>query len=67
MHFCVFFFFIFFLFLFLTEFSEEEKKNIMNSDGFKDFFDYSTKIVERALDEPYDFMIDYRIDNTIEE
>jgi len=51
----------------ITEFSEEEKKNIMNSDGFKDFFDYSTKIVERALDEPYDFMIDYRIDNTIED
>jgi len=39
----------------------------MQTDGFKDFFDYSTKIVERALDEPYDFMIDYRIDNTVEE
>jgi len=51
----------------ITEFSEEEKKNIMQSDGFKDFFDYSTKIVERALDEPYDFMIDYRIDNTVED
>jgi len=49
------------------EFSEEEKKNIMQTEGFKDFFDYSTKIVERALDEPYDIMIDYRVDNTIEE
>ncbi|KAG4088674.1 WD40 repeat-like protein [Neocallimastix lanati (nom. inval.)] len=51
----------------ITEFSEEEKKNIMQTEGFKDFFDYSTKIVERALDEPYDIMIDYRVDNTIED
>jgi len=51
----------------ITEFSEEEKKNIMQSDVFKDFFDYSTKLVERALDEPYDFMVDYRVDNTIED
>ncbi|ORX56626.1 hypothetical protein BCR36DRAFT_580934 [Piromyces finnis] len=51
----------------ITEFSEEEKKNIMSSDGFKDFFDNSTKIVERALDESYDIMIDYRIDNAVED
>lgn len=51
----------------ITEFSEEEKKHIMKSEGFKDFFDYSTKLVERALDEPYDFMIDYRVDNTVED
>jgi len=51
----------------ITEFSEEEKKNIMQTEGFKDFFDYSTKIVERALDEPYDFMVDYRLDNTVED
>jgi len=51
----------------ITEFSEEEKKNIMQSDVFRDFFDYSTKLVERALDEPYDFMIDYRVDNTVED
>jgi hypothetical protein len=42
------------------ELSEEERREIVESDTFADFFDYSTKVVERILNESYDVTIDYR-------
>jgi len=39
--------------------SEEERRSILQSDAFLEFFDKSTKIVERALNEPFDILIDY--------
>lgn len=41
------------------EFSPEEAKEILNSDDFHDFFDKTTRIVERALNQPYDPTVDY--------
>ncbi|KAJ1916302.1 hypothetical protein H4219_003871 [Mycoemilia scoparia] len=41
--------------------SEEEQKSIVNSGHFGEFFEKSAKIVERALDEDYDFMVDYSL------
>ncbi|KAJ1963792.1 hypothetical protein IWQ62_003108 [Dispira parvispora] len=45
----------------LKELSEEEKQAIEQSAEFTDFMDFSSKLVERALNEPYDFMTDYTI------
>jgi dynein intermediate chain len=45
----------------MTDLSEEEKNSILTSDEFVDFVDYSTKVVERALNEKYDFMKDYTL------
>ncbi|RKP08796.1 WD40-repeat-containing domain protein [Thamnocephalis sphaerospora] len=45
----------------IRELSEDEKKNILTSDEFADFVDYSTKVIERALNEKYDFMKDYTV------
>lgn len=45
----------------MKELNDNEIREIINSDEFMDFVDYSTKIVERALNEKYDFMIDYTI------
>ncbi|CAG8492537.1 17708_t:CDS:10 [Acaulospora morrowiae] len=50
----------------LKDISEEEKRKIVNSAEFVEFIDYSTKIVERALNENYDFMKDYSIINDVE-
>ncbi|TPX60827.1 hypothetical protein PhCBS80983_g01515 [Powellomyces hirtus] len=44
--------------------TEDEKKSIVSSERFLDFFDYSSKLVERALNETtYDFMKDYTVDD----
>jgi dynein intermediate chain len=45
----------------LKDISEENRKKILSSNEFVEFFDHSTKIVERALNENYDFMKDYSI------
>ena len=42
--------------------SEEEQQRILTSDTFNDFLSRSSKIVERALDEDYDVLVDYTID-----
>ncbi|KAJ3036586.1 hypothetical protein HDV00_002546 [Rhizophlyctis rosea] len=43
------------------ELTEAERKSILTSERFMDFFDFSSKLVERALNDPYDFMTDYTI------
>ncbi|KAJ2964819.1 hypothetical protein NQZ79_g365 [Umbelopsis isabellina] len=43
------------------ELTDEERQAIMTSHTFLDFVDSSSKIVERALHETYDFMKDYTI------
>ncbi|KAK9761723.1 hypothetical protein K7432_013149 [Basidiobolus ranarum] len=45
----------------VRELSEEEKQAILASNEFVDFVDQSSKIIERALNEKYDFMIDYTL------
>jgi len=45
----------------LRDISEEDLKKILGSNEFVEFIDHSTKIVERALNENYDFMKDYSI------
>ncbi|CAG8509792.1 3071_t:CDS:10 [Funneliformis caledonium] len=45
----------------LKDLSEEDRKKILVSNEFAKFIDHSTKIVERALNENYDFMKDYSI------
>ena len=47
--------------------SEEEKKIIFNLPEFKDFVDVSTKFVERAINENYDIMRDYKVDDDLDE
>ena len=42
--------------------SEEEQTRILTSDTFYDFLSRSSKIVERALDEDYDVLVDYTMD-----
>jgi len=42
--------------------SEEEQQRILASDTFHDFLSRSSKIVERALDEDYDVLVDYTQD-----
>ncbi|TPX38502.1 hypothetical protein SeMB42_g06702 [Synchytrium endobioticum] len=41
------------------ELNEDEKQRILSSDHFCRFFEQSTKIVERALTDRYDIMMDY--------
>ncbi|XP_046700793.1 dynein, cytoplasmic 1, intermediate chain 2a isoform X2 [Silurus meridionalis] len=41
------------------ELTEEEKLQILHSEDFMDFFDHSTRIVERALSEHVDVFFDY--------
>ncbi|RUP37357.1 hypothetical protein BC936DRAFT_138445, partial [Jimgerdemannia flammicorona] len=48
------------------ELTEEEKRAIVTSPDFADFVDHSSKIVERALNEKYDFMKDYTIGADVE-
>ncbi|XP_055995975.1 cytoplasmic dynein 1 intermediate chain 2-like isoform X3 [Ostrea edulis] len=43
----------------ILELSEEEKKQILMSDDFHTFFNKTTRIVERALDEDIDIFVDY--------
>src|ERR1700694_2061900 len=42
--------------------SEEEQQRILTSDTFHHFLSRSSKIVERALDEDYDVLVDYTKD-----
>jgi dynein intermediate chain len=39
--------------------TDEEFQAVISSSEFEDFVDQSTKIIERALDEPYDLLTDY--------
>lgn len=41
------------------ELTEEEKLQILHSEEFMDFFDHSTRIMERALSEHVDVFFDY--------
>uniref|UniRef100_A0A4W4H1J3 Dynein, cytoplasmic 1, intermediate chain 2a n=1 Tax=Electrophorus electricus TaxID=8005 RepID=A0A4W4H1J3_ELEEL len=41
------------------ELTEEEKQQILHSEEFMDFFDHSTRIIERALSEHVDVFFDY--------
>ncbi|XP_052711944.1 cytoplasmic dynein 1 intermediate chain 2-like isoform X15 [Crassostrea angulata] len=43
----------------VIELSEEEKKQIMMTEEFQTFFNKTTRIVERALDEEIDIFVDY--------
>lgn len=48
------------------ELTEEESKVIQKSQEFAEFVDVSTKLVERALNEKYDFMKDYTLGIDVE-
>ena len=52
--------FIFFHYI-LLELTDEERKAIVQSAEFVDFMDHSSKILERAMTEKYDFMKDYTL------
>jgi dynein intermediate chain, cytosolic len=39
--------------------NEEELEAVLHSPDFIDFIDKSTKVMERALDEDYDILVDY--------
>lgn len=43
----------------VIELSEEEKKQIMMTEEFQTFFNKTTRVVERALDEEIDIFVDY--------
>ncbi|XP_077472998.1 dynein, cytoplasmic 1, intermediate chain 2a-like isoform X1 [Stigmatopora argus] len=43
----------------LHELTEEEKLQILHSEDFVNFFDHSTRIIERALSEHVDLFFDY--------
>ena len=43
-----------------VELSEEERAAILSSEQFIEFIDVSSKMIERALDDTYDFLKDYR-------
>ncbi|KAM9803448.1 dynein, cytoplasmic 1, intermediate chain 2a-like isoform 1-T1 [Syngnathus typhle] len=43
----------------LHELTEEEKLQILHSEEFVNFFDHSTRIIERALSEHVDLLFDY--------
>lgn len=43
----------------IIELSEEEKKQILMTEEFQTFFNKTTRIVERALDEEIDIFVDY--------
>ncbi|GBB83976.1 hypothetical protein RclHR1_10620001 [Rhizophagus clarus] len=45
----------------LKDISDDDKKKIISSNEFIDFIDHSTKIIERVLNENYDYMKDYSI------
>lgn len=46
----------------MVDISEEEQRRILTSETFHDFLSRSSKIVERALDEDYDVLMDYTMD-----
>jgi dynein intermediate chain len=44
-----------------SEMTEEERNTILSAPEFFDFFDHSTKIIQRALNDNYDYVLDYRL------
>jgi hypothetical protein len=42
-----------------TELPEDERRQILESDEFRGFFEQTSKVIERALAEKYDFTINY--------
>lgn len=50
----------------MVDLTEEESKIIQKSQEFAEFVDVSTKLVERALNEKYDFMKDYTLGIDVE-
>ncbi|CAG8466029.1 3650_t:CDS:10 [Dentiscutata erythropus] len=50
----------------VKQINDDEKKRIINSAEFAEFVDHTTKIVERALNENYDFMKDYSVSKDVE-
>ncbi|KAG0239734.1 hypothetical protein BGW41_007534 [Actinomortierella wolfii] len=45
----------------LPELTDEERKAILQSVEFSDFVEHSSKVIERAMSEKYDFMKDYTL------
>lgn len=45
----------------VIELSEEERANILSAPEFLDFVEDSSKIVQRALNDSYDYIRDYTI------
>jgi hypothetical protein len=43
----------------VRELSEEEKRSIMVTEEFQSFFSRTTNLIERALAEDIDFLVDY--------
>jgi len=43
----------------VRDLSEEEKQMILMTENFQDFFDKSSRIIERALCEQVDLFVDY--------
>ncbi|SNX87035.1 related to Dynein intermediate chain 1, cytosolic [Melanopsichium pennsylvanicum] len=48
----------------LRELTESERIAIYSAQDFSDFVEHSTKVLERALTDTYDYMKDYRIDGS---
>lgn len=47
--------------LVLVELSEEERTSIITAPEFLDFVEQSSKIVQRALNDGYDYIRDYTV------
>jgi dynein intermediate chain len=47
--------------VFLLELSEEERASVLTAPEFLDFVEQSSKIVQRALNDGYDYIRDYTI------
>ena len=45
----------------VSEMTEEEKSSILVQPEFLDFLEHSTKIIQRALNDNYDYVRDYTI------
>ncbi|KAF9357628.1 hypothetical protein BGX34_009285 [Mortierella sp. NVP85] len=45
----------------LPELTDEERKTVLQSNDFIEFVEHSSKFVERAMSEKYDFMKDYTL------
>lgn len=48
----------------LEDLPEEEKEAILKEEGFGSFFDSASKVIERALSEKYDYLMDYTVTET---
>ena len=45
----------------LSELNEEERVSLFAATDFQDFMDRSSKIIERALNDEYDYIRDYTL------